>query len=148
MKKCRAILCMILVCLLFLSVGCGTSTDKDSLEETIKELEVAFNERDLVAVLDLCLPETRSEINALAAMGNIVSGLTGFGEVFTDELINGVFGVEMGSEYIELDILSVKYDEEGTEAVVLILCTAGEYSSIDVIEMMNISQTWYLNLDL
>ena len=141
----KRLLSVVLVILVLLScVSCGKTPKKGSPEETLENLESAFNERDVEKLLALFTPEIQSEFKSQVTIGNLVGGFAGFGSIFSEELINSVFGVALGSSYVEFEILSIKYNENKSEASILVLCAMGEESSFDIIEMTKIAKNWYL----
>lgn len=146
MKRNLSVLLIVVICIAH--VGCVNPSATSTPEKTIESLEMAINERDFDKILDCFTPQYKAEIKAQFEFANLIAGFSGLGNIFSEDIIDGIFGITLGDNYVDLEVLDIRYNDDMSSASMLVLLSMGEDSSIDIVEVVRISNNWYLSVDI
>ncbi len=149
------LLCLIFFCMTFLLVGCDIKMQISGPEKALNTFEKAFNERDLDGIVKIFKPSQQAEIKlqlklaqGFAGIAGNIAGLNGLEGLFTEDIIAGFFGVALEDYYIDIQIISEKYNENKTQAIVTIKIITEKSEETDTFKMVKISNVWYFDEDI
>lgn len=149
------LLCILLVLSSMVFVGCDAEPKMSGPEKALEEFEKAFNERDLDGIVKIFKPSQQSEIKlqmklaqGFAGVAGSLFGLGGIGDLFSDDVLSGVFGVALEDYYVDIQVIDESYNQNGNKATVTVKIVSETEEETDTFEMVKISDTWYLDIDM
>ena len=147
-------LCVLLSVMSLTLVGCDAEPKMSGPEKALEEFEKAFNERDMDGVVKIFKPSQQSEIRlqmklaqGVAGVAGSLFGLGGISDLFSDDVISGLFGVALEDYYIDIQVIDEVYNEKGNKATVTVKIISEDEEETDTLEMIEISDVWYLDMD-
>ena len=123
-------------------------------EKALENFEKAFNERDMEGIVKIFKPNLQSEIKlqkelaqGVAGFAGELFGLDGISDLLSDDIISGVFGVVLEDHYFDIQVINVTYNQRGNKATVIVKIVSEDEEETDKLEMIKISDVWYLDMD-
>lgn len=140
------------ICIIAFS-GCDSLT-LSGPEKALKNFETSFNERDIEGIIDVFKPSEQSKLKlqlelskGVANIAGGVFGVDGIGDLFSTDILSGLFGIAAEDNYITIEVISEEYSEDNNSVVVSAKIIFGESEEICEIPMVKISGKWYLDED-